>query len=104
MPFCLNAWRAVFLTLVCTLGQSRQFAFARFTTISDAKAFLERNYPKIYLYGTSASGQQLNHGAKVRIAFTREREERAGKSEDDWICKVVSFWHRRESLDVTADA
>ena len=55
---------------------------------------MERNYPTIYLYGNeSADGDE--QAAKVRIAFSRERDDRsrAEKLEGEWICKIVSMLH-----------
>ena len=56
-----------------------------------SKSFLERNFPMIYLYGkgTADSDDQV---AKVRIAFSRERDERSRleKAEGEWTCKIVS--------------
>jgi RNA-binding protein 5/10 len=73
-------------------GLSRQFAFAQFTTVESAGQFLERHYPIIQLFGPYDPAQANNaEGSKVRIAFSREKEDRdrAGKNEDDWKCDVV---------------
>lgn len=73
---------------------SRGFGFLRFATLEKSKAFVERNYPTIYLYGNeSADGD--DQAAKVRIAFSRERDDRnrAEKPEGEWTCKIVSRKH-----------
>ncbi|RFU33688.1 hypothetical protein B7463_g2666, partial [Scytalidium lignicola] len=75
-------------------GQSRQFAFAQFGTIGEAALFLDRFHPKLELYGQGDPDQASSKPpAYVRIAFSREREERepAGKNEDDWLCDVCNF-------------
>ncbi|KAI9784026.1 MAG: hypothetical protein M1835_003680 [Candelina submexicana] len=71
-------------------GGSRGFGFLRFSTLPKSQAFLERNYPTIYLYGNpSAEGD--DKAAKVNIAFSRERDERdkAERAEGGWICASV---------------
>ncbi|KAF7717040.1 Uncharacterized protein PECH_003142 [Penicillium ucsense] len=72
---------------------SRQLGFLRFTSIDDARAFLEQNHPYIYLYGPSAG--ENDRSTKVRIAYSREREDRTRvKTEADWTCRmcaVVNF-------------
>ena len=52
---------------------------------------MEHNYPMIYLYGPDTTDGD-NEAAKVRIAFSRERDDRGrgDKSDGEWICKVVS--------------
>ncbi|KAG9230866.1 hypothetical protein BJ875DRAFT_471033 [Amylocarpus encephaloides] len=81
-------------------GQSRQFAFAQFASVDDAREFLEHHYPNLTLYGPYDPTQAATaQPAKVRIAYSREREERdkAGKSEEDWKCEVCylpNFAHR----------
>ncbi|KAI4125521.1 MAG: hypothetical protein LQ347_005355, partial [Umbilicaria vellea] len=70
---------------------SRGFGFLRFATLEKSKAFVERNYPTIYLYGNeSADGD--DQAAKVRIAFSRERDDRnrAEKPEGEWTCKICT--------------
>lgn len=46
----------------------------------------------IYLYG-KCSADNGDQGAKVRIAFSREREDRnrGEKAEGEWTCKIVSL-------------
>lgn len=75
-----------------SLEASRGFGFLRFPTVEKSKAFLERNYPIIHLYGKgSADGDE--QAAKVRVAFSRERDDRsrAEKAEGEWACKIVSI-------------
>ena len=69
---------------------SRGFGFLRFGTLEESKAFVERNYPKIYLYGNSPTDND-DETAKVRIAYSRERDDRprADKTDGEWICKIV---------------
>ncbi|KAL8820822.1 MAG: hypothetical protein Q9223_001046 [Gallowayella weberi] len=70
---------------------SRGFGFLRFPSIESSKSFLERNYPSIYLYG-EASSDNSNQAAKVRIAFSRERDDRPrGDKEGEWTCKICTF-------------
>ncbi|KAF4632507.1 hypothetical protein G7Y89_g5618 [Cudoniella acicularis] len=81
-------------------GQSRQFAFAQFVGIPEARRFLEEHYPTLALYGAYDPSQSAPaQPAKVRIAYNRERDDRdkAGKGEDDWKCEVCfipNFSHR----------
>ncbi|KAJ5116327.1 G-patch domain protein [Penicillium angulare] len=69
---------------------SRQLGFLRFKTLEDSKEFLEQNYPFIHLYGPTGE-----RSTKVRIAYSKEREDRARvKAEGDWTCRmcaVVNF-------------
>ena len=51
---------------------------------------MERNYPIIYLYrDDSSKGDQK--AAKIRIAFSRERDDRnrGEKTDGEWICRIV---------------
>ncbi|KAJ5780397.1 hypothetical protein N7457_005557 [Penicillium paradoxum] len=65
---------------------SRKLGFLRFPTIDASRAFVERNHPFIYLYGPSAGN--TDRGTKVRIAYSREREDRArAKGAGDWNCR-----------------
>ncbi|KAJ5428421.1 hypothetical protein N7445_009875 [Penicillium cf. griseofulvum] len=68
---------------------SRQRGFLRFSTIDASRAFIERNYPSIYFYGPNESA------TKVRIAYSREREDRGrAKGASDWDCRkclVLNF-------------
>ena len=77
--------------LISLIEQPRGFGFLRFSSVEKSKAFLERNYPIIYLYGKgSEDGDQ--EAAKVRLAFSRERDERSRpeKAEGEWACRIVS--------------
>ena len=69
---------------------SRGFGFIRFPTVEDSKAFVERNYPMIYLHG-NVSSENDDQAAKVRIAYSRERDERSRgeKADGEWTCKIV---------------
>ena len=68
---------------------SRCFGFIRFPTFEDSKAFVERSYPLIYLYGSNTSDND-GEAAKVRIAYSRERDDRHGdKPDGEWTCKIV---------------
>ena len=71
-------------------GLSRGFGFLRFGTLEESKAFVERNYPKIYLYSNSPTDND-DETAKVRIAYSRERDDRprADKTDGEWTCKIV---------------
>ncbi|KAL8847325.1 MAG: hypothetical protein Q9221_007641 [Calogaya cf. arnoldii] len=70
---------------------SRGFGFLRFPSIEISKAFIERNYPSIYLYGLEPADND-NQAAKVRIDFSRERDERPrGDKEGEWTCKICTF-------------
>ncbi|KAL4778680.1 hypothetical protein BJX76DRAFT_362506 [Aspergillus varians] len=68
---------------------SRQLGFLRFRSLNHSRSFVEQNFPAIYLCGPSA---QDDHGTKVRIAYSREREDRAkARAEGDWTCKMCSI-------------
>ena len=69
---------------------SRGFGFLRFPSIEKSRAFLERNYPIIQLYGKGSTDGD-DQAAKVRVAFSRERDDRgrADKAEGEWACKIV---------------
>lgn len=70
---------------------SRGFGFIRFPSLEESRAFVERNYPMIYLYGNHSTDND-DQAAKVRVAFSRERDERtrSEKAEGEWTCKIVS--------------
>ena len=73
-------------------GQSRQFAFAQFVGIPEARRFLEKYYPYVSLHGAyRPSWPKDTDASKVRVAFSRDRDDRdkPGQSEDDWKCEVV---------------
>lgn len=67
---------------------SRQIGFLRFHSLKDSRAFVEQNAPTIYLYGRNSGNDE--RGAKVRISYTRERDDRRGKPEGEWTCRNVS--------------
>ena len=69
---------------------SRGFGFIRFPTLEESKAFVERNYPSIYLYGNNPSHND-DQAATIRIAFSRERDDRSrgDKADGEWTCKIV---------------
>ncbi|XHG09418.1 hypothetical protein AWENTII_012477 [Aspergillus wentii] len=69
---------------------SRQLGFLRFQSIAHSRAFLEPNFPSIVFYGPNSSGN--DRGTKVRIAYSREREDRArNRAESDWTCKMCTI-------------
>jgi RNA recognition motif-containing protein len=72
---------------------SRGLGFLRFGSLKESRDFLERNHPYIYFYGPTAGND--DRATKVRIAYSREREDRArAKAEGDWTCRmcaVVNF-------------
>lgn len=71
----------------------RGLGFLRFRSLDYSRDFLERNHPCIYLYGPTAG--ENDRSTKVRIAYSREREDRTrAKAEGDWTCRmcaVVNF-------------
>ncbi|PLB52578.1 rna-binding protein [Aspergillus steynii IBT 23096] len=69
---------------------SRQLGFLRFRNLNYSRAFHDANYPNIILYGPSAGPN--DRGTKVRIAYSREREDRArARAEGDWTCKMCAI-------------
>jgi hypothetical protein len=70
------------LTL-CSTELSRQLGFLRFPTIDASREFVERNHPYIFFYGPTN-----DRSTQVRIAYSREREDRPRAS--DWNCRKVS--------------
>ncbi|KAJ5538145.1 G-patch domain protein [Penicillium frequentans] len=80
---------------------SRQLGFLRFHSILDSKDFLERNHPFVHLYGPTGE-----KSTKVRIAYSREREDRVrAKAEGDWTCRmcaVVNFSTRAKCFRCNA--
>ncbi|TKA82282.1 hypothetical protein B0A49_00435 [Cryomyces minteri] len=76
-------------------GVSRQFGFLRFRDIQGARAFVERNYPMISLYGFVGTSEDVK-ATEVRIAFSRERDGRdrdrdrdrdRSSVEAEWTCR-----------------
>lgn len=75
------------LVLILT-EKSRQFGFLRFAGLEESRAFLERNSPAIYLYGSSSDSN--GQVAKVKIAYSRERGNwNREKDPGDWTCRSV---------------
>ena len=73
--------------------KSRQLGFLRFQSVSDARAFLEPNFPSVFLYGPNPVN---GHRTRVRIAYSREREDRVrSRADGDWVCNAVSFYPGR---------
>ncbi|KAF3397198.1 hypothetical protein DPV78_008203 [Talaromyces pinophilus] len=68
---------------------SRQIGFLRFHSLNDSRAFIEQNTQHIFLYGRNPGID--DRGAKVRISYTRERDDRRGKPEGEWTCRNCSF-------------
>ena len=68
-----------------------------------SKAFVERNYPTIYLYGKGSTDNDAE-AAKVRIAYSREREDRGSvdKPEGEWTCTLVRI-EETHALHVKTD-
>lgn len=61
---------------------------------------MERNHPLIYLYGNPNVNRE--EPAKVRIVYSRERNEPSNDEVDgEWICQVVSC--RYSDLDQRSD-
>ncbi len=69
---------------------SRGFGFLRFPTLEKAKAFVDRNFPHLTMYGReSADGDET--AAKVRVVYSRDRDDRSRTEKtDEWQCAVVS--------------
>lgn len=61
---------------------------------------MDRNFPSIYLHGPNAGNN--DKGTKVRVAYSREREDRTrARAESDWTCKMVSWLDRGISGKLT---
>jgi hypothetical protein len=85
--------------LTCT-EKSRQLGFLRFRNLDFARDFMDRNFPSLYLHGPNASNK--DKGTKVRIAYSREREDRTrARAEGDWTCKMVRWLGRGISGKLT---
>ena len=70
---------------------SRQLGFLRFRSLDYSRDFVEQNFPAIYLYGNSPSNAD-NRGTKVRIAYSREREDRnRSRGDSEWTCANVGW-------------
>ncbi|OKL62780.1 hypothetical protein UA08_01858 [Talaromyces atroroseus] len=68
---------------------SRQIGFLRFHTLNDSRDFMDQNAPILYLYGRKHGND--DRAAKVRIAYTRERDDRRARPEGEWTCRNCSF-------------
>ncbi|PLB34888.1 putative G-patch domain protein [Aspergillus candidus] len=69
---------------------SRQLGFLRFRNLDCSRDFVERNFPTVLFYGPNAGPN--DRGTKVRIAYSREREDRArARAEGDWTCRNCSI-------------
>lgn len=76
------------LILIFT-GESRQFGFVRFPSVNASHKFLERNYPAVY-FPVDQSSDSENQEVKVRVAYSRERNDRDRRPPDsDWTCIQV---------------
>ena len=93
-------------TLVLTFasGKSKQFGFLTFSTIAEAKSFVEINRPAIHLYGTPNGTDNVSTKATaVKIAFSRPRAEReAPTAEAEWQC--INVCRVEEGDEVKADS
>ncbi|KAH2518227.1 hypothetical protein KXW70_002866 [Aspergillus fumigatus] len=70
--------------------KSRQLGFLRFRNLDFARDFMDRNFPSIYLHGPNAGNN--DKGTKVRVAYSREREDRTrARAEGDWTCKLCAI-------------
>lgn len=56
----------------------------------------------IYLYGNGSSDND-DQAAKVRIAYSRERDDRGRgeKAEGEWTCKIVRYGQARQAYGIT---
>jgi hypothetical protein len=94
VSFDTESFRLFDASLTRSSEISRQIGFLRFYSLDDCRTFVERNFPTIYLYGrNSGSGDRA---AKVRIAYSREREDRRTRAEGEWICRNVCYRSDRE--------
>ena len=76
---------------------SRGLGFLRFQDLDHSRDFLERNFPAICLYGPEGQHGD-DRGTKVRIAYSRERENRNRvREEGEWACTIVSTRLRRDA-------
>ncbi|QKX63813.1 uncharacterized protein TRUGW13939_10984 [Talaromyces rugulosus] len=68
---------------------SRQIGFLRFNTLNESRDFMAQNAPNLYIYGQNAGKD--DRAAKIRISFTRERDDRRNRPEGEWTCRNCSF-------------
>ena len=56
----------------------------------------------IYLFGNGSSNND-DQAAKVRIAYSRERDDRSRneKAEGEWTCKIVRHTYVRQAFGTT---
>lgn len=71
-----------------SLEQSRQFGFLRFSSLDEAMAFMDRNYPTVYLYGDTTKATGDPDQVKVRLSYGKERKDPRGE-DGDWVCSSV---------------
>lgn len=78
-------------TVLMEIEISRQLGFLRFRNLDYSRDFVEQNFPAIYLYGNNPSNAD-DRGAKVRIAYSREREDRnRSRGDSEWTCSNVGW-------------
>lgn len=85
------AFSVSLLTRLYLTELSRQLGFLRFPTIEQSREFVQKNHSGIHFYGPSAGPN--DRSTKVRIAYSREREDRGRPKGEDWTCRMVSpYW------------
>jgi hypothetical protein len=50
---------------------------------------MAQNAPNLYIYGQNAGKD--DRAAKIRISFTRERDDRRSRPEGEWTCRNVGL-------------
>lgn len=50
---------------------------------------MAQNAPNLYIYGQHA--RKNERAAKIRISFTRERDDRRSRPEGEWTCRNVGL-------------
>ncbi|KAJ5111032.1 hypothetical protein N7532_001567, partial [Penicillium argentinense] len=73
-------------TVVVFTGTSRGIGFLEFRAIEEAKKFMQRHHPYIYLYGPTAG--QNDRASRVRIMYSRDRGHPHAKGSGDWTCRM----------------
>ncbi|KAH8690574.1 hypothetical protein BGW36DRAFT_400999 [Talaromyces proteolyticus] len=68
---------------------SRQIGFLRFKSLNDSREFMAQNAPTLYIYGRHTGND--DRAAKIRISYTRERDDRRNRPEGEWTCRNCSF-------------
>ena len=67
-----------------------------------SQKFMDRNFPTLYLYGDGSLNNE--DAARVRIAYSREKQDSTRDSKDgDWSCRVVSAPSRKLDSTLTMD-